>query len=101
MKKIIVKVLVCSLVIASSSTYADDDHSSSGGGGGGGAGVLLGVAAVGLIIWALSGKKPESIGGGNKDTVINQTTSSPSISQDKEVTPSASDGIGSNKKLEY
>lgn len=100
MKKIIVKVLVCSLVIASSSTYADDDHSSSGGGGGG-AGVLLGVAAVGLIIWALSGKKPESIGGGNKDTVINQTTSSPSISQDKEVTPSASDGIGSNKKLEY
>jgi len=56
MKKNIAKVLVFSLVIASSSTYADNDNGSGGGGGGGGAGVLLGVAAVGLIIWALSGK---------------------------------------------
>ena len=101
MKKNIAKVLVCSLVIASSSTYADDDHGGGGGGGSGGAGVLLGVAAVGLIIWALSGKKPESIGGDSKDAATNQTTSSPSMSQDKETAPSASDGIGSNKKLEY
>ncbi len=104
MKKIITRVLVFVMTLTSLPTFADDDHGGGGGGGGGGAGAILGIAAVGLLVWALSGKKPETLGGEKMSSAREMPTANPNSNSDLKDTnqdKSLVDGIGANKKLEY
>lgn len=103
MKKIIANVLVFVLTLTSIPTFADDDHGGGGGGGGGGA-AILGIAVAGLLIWALSGKKPETLNAEKKGVSqdspsanSNSMTGNKDLNQDKQPV----DGIGANKKLEF
>lgn len=104
MKKIIANVLVFVLTLTSIPTFADDNHGGGGGGGGGGGAAILGIAVAGLLIWALSGKKPETLNGEKNSASqdlpsanSNSMTGNKDVNQDKQPV----DGIGANKKLEY